>query len=192
MNNDTYNNNTEIRIYQSLWKIIPLVAACIAIALVGIFIISDPRAHLRTKILGGWLNIIFFGCGGIAIFFVSLYNHIRHIPFLIIDEEKLLFYVQFKRTYQPIYFADVRRFRMYRMKSSRMILIDYKAASKRNKLKKASKVRQQLFNFNTWITGSMESIPCDNLTIKGSQLYEILNERLEKSVRQQKKQKNNI
>ena len=185
MKNDSCNN-TEIRIYQSLWKSLPLFVAGIAFALVGMLIVNDARVSMSTRILGGWLSIIFFGGGGTAIFFVCLYNHIRHIPFLIIDEEKLLFYVQFKRIYQPIYFADVRRFRMYRMKSSRMILIDYKATSKRNKLKKASKVKQQLFNFNTWITGAMESIPCDNLTIKGSQLYEILNERLEKSAQLQR------
>lgn len=190
MENDTYNN-TEIRIYHSLWKIIPLVAVCIAIALLGIYIVNDPRANLRTKILCGWLSIIFMGGGGLAIFFVYLYNHIRHIPFLIIDEEKLLFYVQFKRTYQAIYFSEVRRFRMFKMKTSRLILIDYKATARCNKLKKASKAKQHLLNFNTWITGAMESIPCDNLTIRGSQLYEILNERLKKSAKLQE-QKSDI
>lgn len=190
MENDTYNN-TEIRIYHSLWKIIPLVAVCIAIALLGIYIVNDPRANLRTKILCDWLSIIFMGGGGLAIFFVYLYNHIRHIPFLIIDEEKLLFYVQFKRTYQAIYFSEVRRFRMFKMKTSRLILIDYKATARCNKLKKASKAKQHLLNFNTWITGAMESIPCDNLTIRGSQLYEILNERLKKSAKLQE-QKSDI
>lgn len=80
MNKDAYNNN-EIRIYHSLLKNIPLTIACIAFALAGMLMIKDASVSLSTKILGGWLNIIFLGGGGMALFLVNLYNCIRHIPF---------------------------------------------------------------------------------------------------------------
>ena len=53
-------NAEEIRIYQSLWKNALLVAGCLAFSVIGCTIIRDNYCDLATKIIGGWLNIIFF------------------------------------------------------------------------------------------------------------------------------------
>ena len=54
-------NEAEIRIYQSLWKNMLLGILCLAFAVGGYSIIKDEECNLVTKVLGGWLNVIFFG-----------------------------------------------------------------------------------------------------------------------------------
>ena len=83
---DKRTNEAEIRIYQSLWKNILLVALCLAFAVVGYMIIRDDDCGLVKKMLGGWLNIIFFGGGGLFIAAITIHNRIRHIPLLVIYE----------------------------------------------------------------------------------------------------------
>jgi len=54
-------NEAVIRIYQSLWKNMLLGILCLAFAVGGYSIIKDEECNLVTKVLGGWLNVIFFG-----------------------------------------------------------------------------------------------------------------------------------
>ena len=107
---DKRTNEAEIRIYQSLWKNMLLVALCLAFAVVGYMIIRDDDCGLVKKMLGGWLNIIFFGGGGLFIAAITIHNRIRHIPLLVIYEDRLELYEQRKGWYYSINFADVGKF----------------------------------------------------------------------------------
>ena len=182
----TSYHHTEIRIYQSLWKNLLLATICIAFALVGLLMIQDAHIAMSKRLIGGWGSVIFFGGGGILISFGTLYNRIRHIPLLIIHEDRVCMYVQLKGTYQTILYSDVKRFRMKKYKSTKLILIDYKAETMRQKLEEASWIKNSLMTLNLKVADSIESIPCDNLTMKADALYELLNKRLKNARRRTK------
>ena len=174
--------HTEIRIYQSLWKNLLLAIISIAFALVGLLMVQDAHiashADMTKRLVAGWGSMIFFGGGGILIFLDTLYNRIRHVPLLIIYEDRVCMYVQLKGAYQTILFSDVKRFRMKKYMSTKMITIDYKAEPMRQKMEKASWLKNNVMALNLKVVGSVEGIPCDNLTMKANALYELLNKRL--------------
>lgn len=168
----------EIRIYQSPWKTTLLSVLCLPFVVVGCLMIMDNDGSVGQKILVGWLNVIFFGVCGLSVLMVNIYNKIRHIPLLIIYEDKLEFYVQFRGTYYTINFADVERFRMTRIFGSKQIAIDYKTSPLANKYEKSSSFRQWFLKFNLNVLGAIESIPAEGLTMRGKDICDILNERL--------------
>lgn len=108
----TDKNIKEIRIYHSLWKNILLTVGCFAFAAGGYFILHDANTSWPTKVFGGIGSMVFFGCGGMLMFMMTLYNITTHIPFLIIHDDRLDIYEQRKRTYRTIYFKDVEQFRL--------------------------------------------------------------------------------
>lgn len=174
-------DEAEIKIYQSLWKNTLLAILCLAFAVVGYMIIRDDGDDLMTKVLGGWLNIVFFGGGGLFVLIVTLYNRIRHIPFLIIYEDRLKFYVQSKGIYYTVRFADVERFRLTKVSSSKMIAIDYKVTPLIHKMEESSGFVQKMMEFNIEVTGAIENIPVNHLTMKVKEIYSLLNKRLKKT-----------
>ena len=170
----------EIIIYQSLWKNALWVAGCLAFSVIGCTIIRDNYCDLATKIIGGWLNIIFFGGCGLVLTVTILYNRIRHIPFLIIYEDRLELYEQRKRSYYSISFANVRKFRLVSLYSSKMISVDYKTIPLIHKVEESSDFKQRLMIFNFKNTGAVENILVANLTKKGKEICDLLNWRLKK------------
>lgn len=173
-------NAAEIRIYQSLWKNALLAAGCLAFSVVGCTIIRDNYCDLATKILGGWLSVIFFGGCGLFLTVTILYNRIRHIPFLIIYEDRLELYEQRKGSYYTISFANVRKFRLVSLYSSKMISVDYKTIPLIHKVEESSDFKQRLMTFNFKKTGAIENILVANLTMKGKEICDLLNWRLKK------------
>lgn len=171
-------NEAEIRIYQSLWKNMLLGILCLAFAVGGYFIIKDEECNLVTKVLGGWLNVIFFGGGGLFVIILTLYNRIRRIPLLIIHDDRLEMYVQCKATYHTVSFADVKRFRLINVFNTKQIAIDYKTVPLINKFEESSGVKQRVMRFNFNTVGAIESIPADHLTMKGKEICSLLNERI--------------
>ena len=175
---DKRTNEAEIRIYQSLWKNMLLVALCLAFAVVGYMIIRDDDCGLVKKMLGGWLNIIFFGGGGLFIAAITIHNRIRHIPLLVIYEERLELYEQRKGWYYSINFADVGKFRFVNGSSLKMIAVDYKASPLIHKFEESSGFKQGLMKYNFNETGAIENIPVVNLTMKGKEICDLLNRHL--------------
>lgn len=175
----TLHHHTEIRVYQSLWKNLLLATISIAFAFVGVLMLQDVHIDMSKRLIAGWGGIIFFGGCGILIFFGTLYNRIRHIPLLIIYDDRVCMYVQLKGTYQTIMFSDVKRFCLKKYKSTQLITIDYKAKPMRQKMEKSSWLKNSVMALNLKVAGSIEGIPCDNLTMKGNALYELLNKRLQ-------------
>lgn len=115
------------------------------------------------------------------LFLQTLYNRIRHIPLLIIHEDRVDFYSQLKGTYHTIHFADVKRFRLIRIYSTKLIAVDYKAKPLTHKLKTSPGLVQRVMAFNLKVAGSIESFSAYNLTMKGKEICELLNGRLNKS-----------
>jgi phosphoribosylformylglycinamidine synthase len=173
---------TEIRIYQCLWKNMLWAVGCFAFAAGGYLIVKDIYADWPTKVFGGWLSIIFFGGGGLFLILTTLYNKIRHIPLLIIYEDRLELYEQRKGTYRAIHFADVKRFRLIKIHSTKLIAVDYKVTPLIHKVEESSGFMQRLMAFNFKVSGAIESLPADNLTMKGKEICGILNGRLNKDV----------
>lgn len=175
-------NESEIRIYQSLWKNMLYAAGCFAFAVVGCMVVKDIYADWATKVFGGWLGIIFFGGSGLGLILLTLYNRIRHIPLLIVYEDRLEFYEQRKGTYHTIHFADVKRFRLIKIHSTQLISIDYKVTPLIHKLEESSGFKQRIMAINFKVSGAIESLPGDNLTMKGKEICDLLNRRLNKSI----------
>lgn len=179
MNRNNRNaHEGEIRIYRSLWKTTLLSLLCLAFAAIGGLMIMDNDGSAGRRLLAGWLNVIFFGGCGLSVLAVNVHNRIRHIPFLIIHRDRLECYVQFKGTYYTIDLADVERFRMIRIFGAGQIAVDYKPAPLAGKYEKASSPGRRLLEFNLNVSGAVESIPADGLTMPGKKICAILNGRL--------------
>ena len=148
----TDKNIKEIRIYHSLWKNILLTVGCFAFAAGGYFILHDANTSWPTKVFGGIGSMVFFGCGGMLVFMMTLYNITTHIPFLIIHDDRLDIYEQRKRTYRTIYLM--------------------------RKMENASCLTQRMMKFNVSVSGAIESILVQNLTMRGKEICNTLNNRM--------------
>lgn len=147
-------------------------------AIGGYLIMTAPSTKWPTKIFGGLLNMIFFGCGSMLFIIMASYKSFRRIPFLIIHENRLEIYKQHDNRYYTINYADVKEFRLINCHSSKMITVDYKTISLIHKFEKSSDFKQRLMAFNFKETGAIENIPVHNLTMKGKEICDLLNSRL--------------
>ncbi len=173
------DKNSEIRIYHSAWKNTLLAVCCLAFAIVGYFIMIDPTTKWPTKVFGGILNMIFFGCGSAFFFVIASYKRIRRIPFLTIYADRLEIYKQRNGGYHTVNYADVKTFRLVKIHSSKMIAVDYKVVPLIHKFEEASDLKQSIMHLSFNETGTIENIPVHNLTMKGKEICDILNHRLE-------------
>lgn len=172
--------DAEIKIYQSLWKNLLLVICCMIFAIGAIFIVADDNCKIITKICGGWLGVMFFGVGGLFICVTTFYNSIRHIPYLILYKDRVEIYVQFKGTYKVVRFENVKSFRLIKMHHTTYIAIEYKTKYISQKMESpaTSNFVKKLMVFNLQLTGSIEAILVFNLTMRGNEICDILNERI--------------
>lgn len=172
----------EIKIYQSCWKNLWLILGCMLFTVGGIYMITDESCRLVNKIIGGWLGVIFFGGGGLWLAVTTFYNAVKRIPYLVIYEDRGEQYVQWKAARYTIYFADVQRFRLIKISSSKQIAIDYKRTHflKKMKSKTTSGIVKKLMTFNFLVSGAIESIYVSNLSMKGEDICRLLNEHLKR------------
>lgn len=167
-----------INIYPGWWKNLLLVIGCMAFAVGGCCVLNDPSVDPVKKVLGGWLGIIFFGGGGLFLFLVTLYSKIFRIPLLRIYDDRLEQYLLHKGVYRTVHFADVRRFRMIKYRSVKMVAIDYKVVPMIDKIEHSSRWMQALMIFNFPRTRAIKTITVENLDTNGKELCELLNARL--------------
>lgn len=149
----------EIKVYQSLWKNLILVIMCLVFALVGCLMIGDDDGAMKV---GGWVNIVFFGGGGLFTFVSTLLNRVRHIPLLTIYEDRLEWREQRKGICHSVKFAEVESFQLIKVQSVKIITIRYKATPFAHEAEAAA------------------NIPVENLTMKGQDIYDTLSGRLKK------------
>ncbi len=103
--------------------------------------------------------------------------------FILTDhEDRLELYIQVKGTYHTIYFTDVKRFRLIKIQSTKLIAVDYKITSLIHKVDKSSASTQRMMTFNFAVSGAIEGLPAENLTMNGKKICDILNEHLNKNV----------
>ena len=173
------SDDAEIKIYQNVWKNIGLGIASLVFGLIGYFILfHNDEGNIKIEI-AGWVGIIFFGGGGLTVIAINIYNKIRHIPLLIIGTDRLEMYAHFKGEYDIVDFSEIDGFRYIKFGKSRMIAIDFEKEAMENRLKDSSKMMRKMMGINLDYTGAAMNIPADNLTLKGEDIYNILNSRLE-------------
>ena len=175
----TQPENNEIRIYQSQYKSLSLAVICLLFVTGGIFILNDDDCTTTVKLIGGWLNIAFFGLGGLLQLFATLHNRIKNIPFIIITDRNVSFYVQFKKSYHTINFDDVKQFRIISIYGSKMIAVDYKKNVMEQLFDGSNGITAKIMSYNLKKTGAAISIPAANLTMKAKDICAILNKRID-------------
>lgn len=176
----TTDQSNPVKVYHSLWKNALLAIACFLFALSGWFLVTSSGTGWSEKVLIEIFGILFFGLGGIIITVLTIYQRFRRIPYLIIYDDRLEFYRQVQRKYYTINFSDVRKFRFYKWHSLHLIAVDYYKSAYRNKFMEASERKQRLMMFNANITGAVENIFANNLTMKGKEICNLLNARLDR------------
>ena len=166
-----------ISVYHSLWKSGLLVAVCFGFAAIGIFmLIASPESNRMMA----WSGILFFGIGGLFVLWLMLKERITHTPYYLITDKSLIMNSGFKPS--EVHFADVEYFFLTKVGTARgktkMIGIQYKRDVELQKFEDASKAGRVVRRFNKSVAGSHEAFPAYDLTIKPSDLCEILNERV--------------
>ena len=166
-----------ISVYHSLWKSGLLATVCFGFATIGIFIlIASPESNRLTA----WSGILFFGIGGLFVLWLMLKERITHTPYYIITDKSLIMNSGLKPF--EVHFADVEYFFLTKVGTARgktkMIGIQYKRDIELQKFEDASKAGRIVRRFNKSVAGSHEAFPAYDLTMKPSDLCEILNERV--------------
>lgn len=145
-------HESEIKIYQSVWKHMLVAIACLGCAIGAWLMVTSTGSSGPAKV-AGCVGVIFFGGGGLLYATTTLYNWMRHIPFFIIYENRVEIYQPFKLTYHTIPLADVKRFRLITINSVKFIAVDYTTASLTHKLAKTSSLKHRMMAFNVEASG---------------------------------------
>ena len=154
-NAGTQPENNEIRIYQSPYKSLSLAGLCLLFAAGGVFILNDDDCSMAVKLVGGWLNIAFFGLGGL------------------------------KKSYHTINLKDVKRFRIISTYGSKLIAVNYKQEAMDRLFGGSNGITTQLMAYNLKKAGAAISIPTANLTMKAKDICAILNKRINGTYQQE-------
>lgn len=173
-------DDTEIEVFENTFKTISISILCFTFAACGIFIIADEQCGIATKMIGGWLNILFFGLGGLFILGSALYKKMERIPSLIIRDDCVCVYVQIKNKYDVIMFSDIDGFRLTKLYRTKMILIDYKPATMTKELERSSPIIQDLMASSLNTVNAIKSISTTNLAVSTENLCAILNSKIKK------------
>lgn len=170
----------KIEIYHSIFKTTILFVVAQLFTVPAIYFLFNPDLDFNKKILF-WSAILLFGVTALFVLGIAVYYRCRHIPYLIIYEDRLEIYVHLKRKYKVIPFSDVKNFRIIKIERTKQITIDFKSDLIHNKYQKnsKSKLKSAILAFNYITVGAFETIPVDMLTMKGNDIYRILNDRLQ-------------
>lgn len=171
-------DDTKIRIYERLPKNLFISLLCLMFAVGGIFILRDDSAGTALKIIGGWLNILFFGLGGLFMLGSTLYKRLRRIPSLIIRDDCVCIYIPLKNKYDIILFKNVNSFSLTKLSMTKLISVNYKPAEMIKEFDRCSHIEQLLMTFNYKTINALKSIPAENLTLSTKRICAILNSKL--------------
>ena len=163
----------EIKIYHSLWRMLLMGIGGLAFAVMIISILHSPRAG---NVIIGYIGIVFFGLGGLALIYWALKERLTGRPFLTITDEGIIYNGGWKQ--YEIRFAEVKSFVLLGGRRSKIIGIHYKKGVERQKIEDASLVGRIARKFNLAVSGTQESISVSSVSMKAQELCDILNERL--------------
>lgn len=166
-----------IKVYHSLWKSGLLVAVCFGFVAIGIFMLIASPESSRMK---AWTGTLFFGICGLSNLWLMLKERITHTPYYIITDKSLIMNSGLKTS--EVHFADVECFFLTKVGTAKgktkMIGIQYKRDVELQKFEDTGKAGRVVRRFSKSVAGSQEAFPANGLTIKPSDLCEILNERV--------------
>jgi hypothetical protein len=162
-----------IEVYQSKLKGLLMELVCMVFSLVGVLMMWYPRAaNDRIK---GFACLLFFGGGGLFCLYILVRNRRRHLPMLVIYDDRVEMLVSRTTRYQTVKYADVVRFRITRLQHNKFIAIDYKPDVKRAALSvEHHGLRKLAMRFNYLAIGALEAIPSQGLTMGSKTLFDLL------------------
>lgn len=160
-------------IHISLRKTLPIVAASLVFALGGCWIILHAEAF-AIRLLGGWLNLLFFGGGGLFLLAIALF---RKRPLLIISDKGLL-YNTLLRPNRDMFFPwhTITEFRAAKVQGQPMILICVVDFPER--YDRTGKVARAAMRFSMMHAETPYAINLRNLDCPAGELLELLNDHL--------------
>ena len=163
----------EIRIYHSPWRMLLLVLASLAFAVVGFFItIHSPKGF---HIVVGWIGVVFFGLGGLYMLYGMLKERLTGKPFLTITDEAV---IMDGMKHAVIRFADVESFNMVKMGKQEFVAVHYKPGVELKKMDEANALDRSIRKLNRQLVNAQENISTTGTGMKVQELCDLLNERL--------------
>ena len=161
----------EIRIYHSLWKTGFLILVCFAFAALGIYsLVANPEKSGFVF----WLDLLFFGFGGIFMLWLILKERITGKPYYLVTDESVIMNSGLKAW--EVRFVDVESFFLV----GKMIGIRYKKNKEIQKMEDVSGLGRLVRRFNQRIGGSQEYLYAADLTMKPKELCDLLNKLVKK------------
>jgi hypothetical protein len=164
----------EIKIYHSFWRMLLMGIGGLLFAVMIILILRSPRPG---NVIIGYIGIVFFGLGGLALIYWALKEKLTGRPFLTITDEGIIYNGGWKQ--YEIRFADVNSFVLLGGRQSKIIGIRFKKGVERQKMEDANIISRLARKFNLTVSGTQESISLSGVPMKAQELCDILNERLE-------------
>ncbi|MBR6121046.1 MAG: hypothetical protein IKQ05_01480 [Prevotella sp.] len=163
----------EIKIYHSLWRMLLMGIGGLAFAVMIFLILRSPRPG---NVIIGYIGIIFFGLGGLALIYWALKERLTGRPFLTITDEGIIYNGGWKQ--YEIRFADVNSFVLLGGRQNKFIGIRFKEGVERRKMEDANIIGRLARKFNLAVSGTQESISLSGVPMKPQELCDILNKRL--------------
>ena len=147
-----------------------MLAVCFVFAATGVLMLLDGYRSFLA-----WMSILFFGGGGLFVLFLILRERICDKAYYIITDKSVL--VDGMKKWE-VRFADVEKFYLINVASSKQIGIRYKKEIELQKMNDASSAGRTFRKLNERLAGVQESLPADGLNIKPQELCDLLNMRL--------------
>ena len=148
----------------------------LAFAVLIILILRSPKAG---NVIIGYIGIVFFGLGGLALIYWALKERLTGCPFLTITDEGIICNGGWKQ--YEIRFADVNSFVLMGGRQNKIIGIRFKEGVELQKMEGANIIGRLARRFNLAVSGTQESISLSGIPMKAQELCDILNERLKKA-----------
>ena len=167
----------EIKIYHSLWRMLLMGIGGLAFAVLMSSMSCSPKAG---NVIIGYIGIVFFGLGGLALIYWALKERLTGRPFLIITDEGIIYSGGWKQ--YEIRFADVNSFVLLGGRQNKIIGIRFKKGVERQKMEDANIISRLARKFNMTVSGTQESISLSCVPMKAQELCDILNKRLRKDL----------
>ena len=170
----------EVKIYQSLWRMMLLILASTLFVCGGIFIIHMHRN--AYELIAGWVGILFFGSCGIAFIYSLMKERLFDKPHMTITDKEFI-YRRVKTAH--VRFADVESFTVRNFKfngsETNFVTINYKPDIERKKMEDASIFGYLFRSLNKQLINAQESISVTGISLTADELCRLLNERLKQA-----------
>ena len=166
----------ELRIHQSLWRVLLLTLCSILMIAASVFLIHFHRNTFEWVI--GWIGVLFFGLCCLVWLYSILKEWLMHRPFLTIKDDCLICQAPRKMV---VNFADVSSFSVKKVQNSAFIAIHYKPNVERQKMENASIFGYLFRSMNKQLINAQDSITTTGLSMKAEDLCNLLNKRLKQA-----------